>query len=62
MTRLLRLDLKCPRCGKPPRLRITEAERDRAFAKAPGEVIGTYQCHHCNHIYDMPAAACQRAA
>ncbi|HEY7767361.1 hypothetical protein [Longimicrobium sp.] len=60
--RLLRPDVKCPDCGKVPRLRIPEAERALSLTLPADQLRQTYQCHHCGNTYRMEARAFQKAA
>ena len=60
--RLLRVAAVCPRCAKPPRLRIPEGERELSLGQQPDALKTTYQCHHCGHVYPLDAGAYQRAA
>lgn len=60
--RLLRVAAVCPRCAKPPRLRIPEGERELSREQNPDALKTTYQCHHCGHVYALTAGAYQRAA
>jgi hypothetical protein len=61
--RLLRLAARCPDCGSRPALRISAVAAADAGRHAPGERLGTYQCHRrrCGTVYDLRAAAYQRA-
>ncbi len=61
--RLLRLAACCPRCGSRPALRVEQGAVEALGGRAPKERIGTYQCHRrgCGAIYDLTAAAYQRA-
>ena len=61
--RLLRLAARCPDCGSRPALRISATAAADAGRHAPGERLGTYQCHRrrCGTVYDLRAAAYQRA-
>ena len=61
--RLLRLAVRCPRCGMAPALRITEEAGQDAGRHPPNLRIATYQCRtrRCGEIYDLCAAAFQRA-
>lgn len=61
--RLLRLAARCPDCGARPALRISASAAADARRHAPGERLGTYQCHRrrCGTVYDLRAAAYQRA-
>ena len=61
--RLLRLAARCPDCGARPALRISASAVADAGRHAPGERLGTYQCHRrrCGTVYDLRAAAYQRA-
>ena len=61
--RLLRPAVSCPRCGARPAMRVTPAAV-RALDGQPAAMrIGTYQCQRrgCGAIYDIGAAAFQRA-
>ncbi len=62
--RLLRLAVSCPHCGARPALRITEAAVRAVEHEPPEKRLGTYQCHRrrCGTVYDLPAAAYQRAS
>ena len=61
--RLLRLAARCPDCGSRPALRISASAAADAGRHAPGERLGTYQCHRRRGgtVYDLRAAAYQRA-
>lgn len=60
--RLLRPNLRCPECHRPARLRVEAAERDAHAGDTPDRVLGTLQCHACDHIYPIKAAAYQMAS
>jgi hypothetical protein len=61
--RLLQPDVRCPGCGRPPGLRITERERDDAFLEPAALVKVTYKCaRKACCIYEITAGAFQRAA
>lgn len=62
MSRLLRPDVRCPNCGKRPRIRIVEAEQDVAKRQPAEELKGTYQCHNCGVVYPLRAGAYHGAA
>jgi phage terminase large subunit GpA-like protein len=62
MTRLLRPNVRCPRCGTRPRFRISEAERELSLQQPPDALKQTQQCHHCGEIYAITAANYQTAA
>lgn len=62
MSRLLRPEVRCPRCGKRPRLRISETEREAAKNQPAEQLKGTYQCHECGLVYELRAAAYHGAA
>jgi rubredoxin len=59
---LLRPDISCPDCKKPPRLRVSADVALQHEADPPDRLIQTYQCHACGVVYDIPAAAYQSAA
>jgi uncharacterized protein YbaR (Trm112 family) len=60
--RLLRPDVRCPRCRRTPRMRICESERAAHLLDAPTKLLGTLQCHNCDEVYPVTSAAYQRAA
>lgn len=64
MSPLLRPAVQCPnaKCRATPRWRIPDRERERYAQENPFRVVATYQCHRCHTIYDVTAAAFQRAA
>jgi hypothetical protein len=62
MTRLLRPDVRCPQCMKPPGFRVSELFRDRFADENPTDIVGTLQCNRCGVCYDLTARAIQRAA
>ena len=66
--RLYLLDVQCPRCGSPPRVRATAKQIEKWGLDAPHELVQTYQCswemgrgRPCNAIYALTAGAFQRA-
>lgn len=66
--KLYRLAVRCPRCGAPPRLRLTALQISKWQEDDPGEMVQTYQCswelqpgRACNTIYAITARAVQRA-
>ena len=62
--RFVRLSVRCPGCGRPPRLRLSADEVSRYEREDPGKVVLTYHCHagRCGTIYNILAAAFQYAA
>lgn len=61
---LLRPAVRCPGCGKPPPLRIPEAERLAALEQPGDAVKVTIQCPRkgCGHVYEVLARAYQFAS
>ncbi|HET7234520.1 MAG TPA: hypothetical protein VFJ16_31195 [Longimicrobium sp.] len=61
--RLLRPAAVCPRCGARPAMRFTVDAVQAVASLDAGVRIGTYQCQRrgCGAVYDLMAAACQRA-
>ena len=64
--RLLRLAARCPVCGAPPALKISQRTVDKFDGCDPAEVVTTYQCQQCIRKgqmvhYEITAAAYQRA-
>ena len=53
----------CPKCGSRPALRVTSALIAALHGSPPGERVGSYKCQRraCGVIYDLTAAAYQRA-
>ncbi|KKM69848.1 hypothetical protein LCGC14_1446670 [marine sediment metagenome] len=66
--RLLRLDVRCPKCRSYPRLRIPASQWERYRDDPPDMVIQYYECHvkrqgeRCNERYPITAGAFHRAA
>lgn len=61
-------DVRCPRCGCPPRLRITARQIEKWKHEPPAELVLTHQCmferrpgQRCDTIYGITAGAIQRA-
>jgi ribosomal protein S27AE len=59
---LLRLAVKCPKCGRPPALRITEREKKLHADESPNAIAGTAQCSRCGETYAITAEAFHNAA
>jgi uncharacterized protein with PIN domain len=62
MIRLLRPDARCPKCKKPPSIRVPDDMRDAACSRDRDGVAMTYQCHRCGTIYEIKASDICRAA
>jgi len=67
--RLLAVDARCPRCGAPPRVRISALQQQKWEGEPTAALAHTYQCHRnlrdgrkCNAIYPITAGAIQRAS
>lgn len=62
--RLLRVAASCPRCGARPAMRVTDAMVRALLGAESSARVGTYQCQRrgCGAIYDLVAAAYQRAS
>lgn len=43
--RVLRLSVKCPSCGAPPKIRSLPEMADLVERKPPQTVLLTYECH-----------------
>ena len=54
--------VNCPRCGKPPALRISVFERQKKMNEADDAVVLSYKCRHCPEIYFITAKAYKGAA
>lgn len=61
-------DVRCPRCGRSPRIALTARQLEKWKHDPPGELAQTYQCawdrfpgRKCNAIYPITAGAIQRA-
>lgn len=66
--KLYQPDVRCPRCGAPPRVRVTRRQVDKWAQDNPRELVQTYQCsferfpgRKCGTIYGISAGAIQRA-
>lgn len=59
--RLLKLAVKCPRCRRPPPLRISPLEKQLHAMVHPDTICQTHQCQ-CGETYAIPADAYQNAA
>lgn len=61
---LLRLAVRCPDCGAPPRLRVPASDRSRWEHEDPVRVVLSYECHmrSCGRRYNILVAAFQEAA
>lgn len=66
--KLYQPDVYCPRCGQPPRIRLTARQVAKWRGENPKELVQTYQCafdyypgRKCNTIYSITAGAIQRA-
>ena len=59
---LLLLDIKCPRCGKRPAVRISEGERAKKMGDADNETVMSYECRRCKEVYVVTAKAYKGAA
>lgn len=55
--RILRLSIRCPGCGAPPRLRTGEdwVAFLRDHCSDPELVVQSYECHirHCSERYEI---------
>lgn len=62
--RLLRLNARCPACGAPPAIRVTEAAVSDARFHAADKALATYQCQRrrCGTVYELRASAYHEAA
>ena len=62
--RMLKPDARCPKCGRPPALRIDEPTRDLYAGLPPDWSVCEYQCNReeCRHVFKIHAGALQRAA
>lgn len=66
--KLYQPDARCPRCGAPPRLGMTQRQMEKWQDEPPYALVQTYQCswelgrgRKCNAIYPITAGAVQRA-
>lgn len=61
--RLYRPAVSCPKCGSRPAFRVCEALVEGVRDEPPERRVGSYKCQRrsCGVIYDIPAAAYQRA-
>lgn len=59
--RLLRLNVRCRKCGRGPPIRITPREKELHDDDPPDRVVKTVECR-CGETYLVTAAAYQGAA
>lgn len=55
--------VSCPRCGSRPALRVSEPLIERVEDLPPEQRVASYKCQRrtCGEIYEIPAAAYQKA-
>ena len=61
--RMRYLVVRCPHCGCPPMLRVSEIVTDAVQGFNPKAAALTYTCHRriCGKPYDVPFQALQQA-
>ena len=59
----LKLFVRCPRCGRPPSLRIYDDAFTIRADLAPNAPVFSYACHvrGCGEPYDIPACVVRAA-
>lgn len=62
MSRTLRPDAACPRCGRRAAIDIPEEERLLALEQPPGALKQNVNCWKCGFRYPIRADAYHRAA
>ena len=62
--RMLKPDARCPKCGRPPALRLDGFARALYAHLPPDQSVLEYQCNRegCRQVFKVDAGAFQRAA
>lgn len=58
----IRLAVTCPKCYRPPAIRVTQDEVEAKRAREPGYVVASYECRWCGERYPITARAYHDAA
>ena len=58
----LLIDIKCPRCGKRPAVRISASERTKWMDDPDDDEVMSYGCRYCGEVYPITAKAYKVAA